>query len=353
MTVGESLRVTASGFNGDPNQLFWTSSDKNIVSIPGTERRCSGKDDCKTGFFGNPATLHAEKLGEATITIKDFGSQSGCGDQTLDIPVKVVIPGWFQTKDGDLWSSGDVISKIPQACVDSPQCTEELSLPGAGGYPGVAVHNGTTDFGKGKVSGKEWLAQSGYSGKRYDYAWFTNLAPPEVFTDTASVISDATVNGGDLISGFNKSGYVWRYRNGDLTVNGTANINDRKVILIVNGKVTLNGRITVDDGTGFFMLIAKGDIKVDPGVSHPNQPALEGLFITDGKFKTGTSSPTKDKELYIRGSVVGWSDIDLERDLQTDNTTKPGEFIEYAPDLIFTFPRELSRRGITWREVAP
>lgn len=261
---------------------------------------------------------------------------------------------WWQTKDGDLWSQGDINSVISQKCVDSAQCVEELSLKGTGGYPGVLVYGGgSASFGKGKSSSKEWVANSGFAGRRYDYSWFTSLAPSEVFTDSRSIIAGSTIDGGDLVSGYESKGYIWRYRNGDLTINGTANLNDRKVILVVNGKLTLKGRITVDDGRGFFMAIGKGDISVDAGVSHPNQPALEGLFVTDGTFSSGTKSPQKDDQLYLRGSVAAWGGVALQRDLGSDNDTKPGEFIEYAPDLLFTFPRDLARQGMNWREVAP
>lgn len=275
-------------------------------------------------------------------------------NQTQFTWVKPASP-WFQVKDADVWATGDLTSSISQQCVDSSSCTEEFSLPGTGGYPGVAVYGGNNaSFGAGKVSGKGWLAKSVNTAKRYDYAWFAKLAPTAAFTDPASVITDSQIAGGDLVSGYQSGGYIWRYRNGDLTINGTANLGDSKVILFVNGNLTIKGRITLNKGVGFFAAVASGNIQIDAGVSHPNQPALEGLYLSDGVISTGTKSPTADDQLYIRGSLVGLSGINLERNLgATNNETKPAEFIEYAPDLIFTFPRELAREGIVWREVAP
>lgn len=60
----------------------------------------------------------------------------------------------------------------------------------------------------------------------------------------------------------------------------------------------------------------------------------------------------------MRGALVGWQGVNLERDLDPTNTTganndTPAEFIEYAPDLVMTFPRELLREGLVWREIAP
>ncbi|MBI2405737.1 hypothetical protein HYV21_01665 [Candidatus Microgenomates bacterium] len=266
---------------------------------------------------------------------------------------------WWQTMDGDMLSSGNIRSLIPQQCVDSPSCVEEFSLAGTGGYPGVVAYGGgSATFTPGVVSNKGWLVNSGYYGRRYDYSWFAKLAPPEVFTDPSSVITDSQINGGNLVSGYASGGYVWRYRNGDLTVNGTANLGNRKVILFVNGNLNLNGNVTLTDGEGFFMAINSGNIQVSPSVSHPNQPALEGFFVSDGTFSTGTQAPTPDNRLYIRGSIAAWSGVALQRNLDPNrttggNNTTPGELIEFPPDIIFTFPRQLAREGIIWREVAP
>jgi len=37
----------------------------------------------------------------------------------------------------------------------------------------------------------------------------------------------------------------------------------------------------------------------------------------------------------------------------SDNTNKPGEIIEFAPDLVLSWPPYLSGKNITWREVVP
>lgn len=268
-------------------------------------------------------------------------------------------PGpWYQTKDADVWAKGgDIRSLIPAGCTN-PSCTPEFSLPGPGGSPGVPIASGTISFGSGTASAKGWTAISGYAGRSYSYSYFSNLAPSNVFTDTNSIISDSQISGGTLVSGYQSGGYIWRYRNGNLKINGTANLGDRKVILFVNGDLTVNGRITVTDGEGFFMIIVKGNILVDPSVSQPNQPALEGLFFSEGTFSTGTKNPQKDEQLYIRGSVAAMGGVNLQRDLDPgrtneDNNTKPAELVEYAPDFIFTYPRDLSRQGLTWQEVAP
>ncbi len=93
----------------------------------------------------------------------------------------------------------------------------------------------------------------------------------------------------------------------------------------------------------------KGDIIVDPSVTHPTQPALEGLFLAEHQFHTGAS----DRQLYVRGSVVAWEGVVLERNLGDANQTTPGELFEYAPELLSTYPRNLTRTRVNWKEVAP
>ncbi|MBI3289799.1 hypothetical protein HYZ78_00200 [Candidatus Microgenomates bacterium] len=123
--------------------------------------------------------------------------------------------------------------------------------------------------------------------------------------------------------------------------------------MFVTGNLTIQGRINLNDGDGFFMTIVGGNINVDDGVSHPNQPALEGAYFAGGNFATGTGGSANDDQLYIRGSVAASGSINLQRDLGDDNQTKPGEFIEFAPDLIFTYPRELGEGNFIWHEIAP
>jgi len=135
-------------------------------------------------------------------------------------------------------------------------------------------------------------------------------------------------------------------------------LGNRRLVLFVTGNLTVNNRITLDDGRGFFAAIVKGNINIDPGVSHPNQPSLEGMFLADGTINTGTKRPSADDRLYVRGALVGWSGVALQRDLDPTKTSgannlAPAEFVEYAPDLVLTFPRELLREGLVFREVAP
>ena len=100
-----------------------------------------------------------------------------------------------------------------------------------------------------------------------------------------------TLSGGYFVAnGTAHKGYVWFRRKGNQTINGTANLAGRKVVLLVEGgDLTISGRVSITAGSGFFGAFvgkgeggAGGNIIVDPSVSHPTQASLEGIFLSDG-----------------------------------------------------------------------
>ncbi|MEK7521633.1 MAG: hypothetical protein AAB599_02415, partial [Patescibacteria group bacterium] len=274
-------------------------------------------------------------------------------DQTVNFGITPVAFAWFQTKDADLAAFGNLVSRIPSQCI-TPGCTPFFDLVGDGGYPGIPMYGGTSkNFGYGNVSQTGWIANSRYSGDVYNYAYFYRRIP------TSGVVNiSGSINGGDLVSQANQSPYTWFYSNGDLTIASQVNLGNRKAIIFVNGNLNIQGRVNISKGDGFFAAIVSGDININPGVSHPNQPAIEGIYLADQSIRTGTSSPSADSPLYVRGSLVAGSSVNLQRDLDPGKTTganekEPSEFIEYAPDLILNLPPQLMRDNPVWEEVAP
>lgn len=291
----------------------------------------------------SPATLTASGI---------VGGDTVCSDPT---PVTVIdAQAWWQVEDGDVLSSGNITSSIPEACT-SP-CNPTFNLDGdySNGYPGVTMYIGSSNFGSGTVADPAWVANSPYNGPVYDYNWFEKFVPSEAF---ANPIESDTIGGSNLSTGGYQApnGYVWRYREGNLTINSVANLGSDKVIVLVKGgNLTVRNDITITEGSGFFAAIVQGDIILDPNVSHPNNPSLMGIYMADNQFKTGSGSG----RLIVKGSIVGWGKtispgIVLERDLEGDNGDTPAEKIIYDPGLSLTFPRELMRKGVTWKEIAP
>lgn len=256
------------------------------------------------------------------------------------------ISAWWQVKDADIASAGDIRSSIPSTCTGG--CIPQLSLSGLGGFPGVPAYSGSSNLGSGSVSANGWAANTSYAGRRYDYDWYSSLAPGD--TEKIDCSGGCTLSGGDIVSkaATDKANLV--IYDGNVTINSTVNLNNKKIAIFVNGTLNINGQIKLDRGSGFYMAITKGSIIVDPSVSGGGNPALEGLFVSDGQFLTGSGN----QRLYVRGSVVAWSGIVLQRDLgSSSNETQAAETFEYAPDLVLNFPKQLFREGIVWKEVAP
>lgn len=253
---------------------------------------------------------------------------------------------WWQVKDADIAAAGDIRSVIPSTCTGS--CSAQLSLPGSGGFPGVPSYSGSSSLGSGSFSSNGWAANTSYSGRRYDYDWYSSLSPGD--TEKIDCAGGCTVSGGDIVAKAISDKTKLIIYDGNTTITSDVNLGNKKIAMFVNGNLDINGKINLDRGSGFYMAITKGNIVVASGVTNGASPALEGLFVSDGQFSTGAGS----SRLYVRGSVVAWNGVVLQRDLgSSSNQAQAAETFEYAPDLVLNFPKQLFREGIVWREIAP
>jgi len=355
--VGSAVELTASVTigSGTVSQVNFASANTGIATVNPASDTTAVYSTSATGVFPGSTTVRADVI---------MGGSSRCNDTST---VNVTPPGpWWQVKDADVTTNGNIISLIPTICT-LPACNPVFGLRGAGGFPGVPAYGGAiADFQAGAGTGRaaedpyNWLVNSRYTGRAYDYSYFKRQIPDDV------IINELTppVTGGTFNSGGAPSrGYVWYHWNGatrgDLTINGNVNLTgSRKVVLFVEGAdLYLNGRINIQNpGSGFFMVIVgkdangfKGNIFVDPSVSQPTNPELEGIYFAEGEFRTGAGT----EQLYVRGSVVAYDGVVLERDLGDANTNTPAELFEYAPEIIVTFPRVFTQRRMRWKEVAP
>lgn len=277
-------------------------------------------------------------------------------------------PGpWWQVKDGDVESNGDLNSAPPL-----PQPPNFFDLKGPGGFPGIPTYNGTlSGIDSTNVSETKWLAASSITNpKIYNYQFFINQVPTSIlstFNTIAAgddVAADLTNPGATHDS--NSDFYYWYKYDGNanghqaLTI-PAVDIGDRKVIVFVDSAdVNITGNIALNDGVGFFLLIVGqdaagngGSINVATSVGG-GAANLEGLYIGDDSFADGTLKPGGDDvKLHVRGSVVAYRSVALQRDLGAADVTDPAELFEYAPDQIMLFPKALSVRKINWKEIAP
>ncbi len=355
MNTNSTATITTSiQSSADISQVTYTSSSPSIASI-------SPASD--TTYIYKTTATSGSSAGSSTITSKVYlGATLAC---TGSASINVVPAGpWWQVKDSDLSTNADILSEAPNG--------KTFGLDGTGGYPGVVSYGTSFDFsadssGTGTVSSTGWLANSlSSSTKTYDAAYFMNQIPSDAVITS---LPSNTVDGSYFESGGTLSyGYYWYKYDGsltglDVTISSAMNLGDRKVILIVDAAdLNIAGNINLDDGHGFFMAIAgqtgggaKGRIKIDPTVGGGVGPNLEGIYEGDNGFLTGTSYPSLDTTLSVRGSVASvYGSVLLQRDLGgVVNNTTPAEFFEFAPDQIMLFPSKLGARKINWKEVAP
>ena len=289
----------------------------------------------------------------ATITTRVYTANGNLAC-TQNSTVTVTPPGpWWQVVDADVTSNTDITSSVPSGSY--------FGLSGTGGYPGIPAYLGSTDLTTSNSSSVGWIAQSGVGNpKIYDYQYFNNQVPDDtiVTTLTSSSLDQAAIDSNTTPS----HGYYWyRYTGAitglDLNVNTAIDVGTKKVILLVDSAtVNIAAPISLTDGQGSFIMVvgktsggAKGNITINPSLGGTAPYDLEGLYVADGVFSTGAGST----QLKVRGSVVGYDGVNLQRDLGSSNATTPGEQFTYAADQVLLFSSNLGTRKINWKEVAP
>ncbi|OGM76917.1 hypothetical protein A2210_00105 [Candidatus Woesebacteria bacterium RIFOXYA1_FULL_40_18] len=185
------------------------------------------------GGLGNPIV----RSDGFTTTIRGYYSVvweeeecDSCGwDESASAQIRAIdcpVSAWWQVKDADITTNGNISSKIPSGCT-LPGCNPVFGLDGLGGFPGVVAYggdsfsfSGTMSSGANQVSSKNWLANASYLGKTYGYVYFSKLGPKVDCQDDATklcfnLLLLPSINGGDLNSGgAPHRGYVWYKRGG-------------------------------------------------------------------------------------------------------------------------------------------
>lgn len=356
---GGTLFATVTNSGGTVTQVQFSVTSGSSVTIVSPS---SGVDDTPPSPFSADYTTSAtsQSTVEAVATM-DTGTT--CSDT---ITITPSTPGpWWQVTGGEVISRGTIRSLIPLSCALDATCQEFLILPKpVSGRPSTAICGLDYDFSNGASKGSvspsgEWLVQTDTKASTYTYGFFRNRASGKVFTNLSSPnqITTSTISSADDTSPQN-GGYAWiqAYGNASLGEPGgssVVNINKRAVIF-VDGDLTIHDRVRlVDPEDDFLMVVVSGDINVHPDLVSPdvNTAAIQGIFVADGTFATGTNG-ADDGILVIEGSVAAGG-IRLERGLTDENTSTPGEHFIYSPALIVNYPSALAERHLVWREVAP
>lgn len=301
-------------------------------------------------------------------------------DLSIDAYVGFTGPGpWFQTKDGDVYAKGSIMSKLPYN-IPAPRI---FARDGVGGFPGVVIYgtenaapnnydfsfeNGIGDTPQGRflVSGEgtgdeDWLANDVYAtGTDFFSTYWTRLGAPT--TESPQGNKSALTKGGLNCA----AGVVpcIRYYKGPVTTSTAWNVGSaEKIIILVDDNTPGDASITIGNNTnvadgGFIAFITRGDINIssNTGVQENSvSPVVHGVYIANGTFKTGASTSVGKAKLVAKGMFIA-DDFTLERDLEdigADNINNPAHIFEYNPQFLVTMPKEMMTTSYTWQEVAP
>lgn len=219
---------------------------------------------------------------------------------TADFLATIDQDAWFQTVNGGILGKMSVTGRVPVTC-KLPSCSPGMSINALVAAPTI---NNTTDVP--------------YS---YPNNWYTRFALiPEInYYEKYNTLGVGEKINEDLID-------LSDYNEGLVLVDGNININQDK---------------TISTG-GFLMLVASGDITIDPNVTR-----FDGILVGKNINIGGTNS----EQLIINGSLYGQNQVNISRSYvdKRSNNISPAVEVNFRPDFIFKIPNEISNKVTNWK----
>jgi hypothetical protein len=249
--------------------------------------------------------------------------------------------GWWQVEGAGIYA-GNAEGASDAIRSDLPS-SARLILAGSGGSAAALIRGtGAADLGAGQVSDSLWTTASKYKGKKMDYSYFAaqmGVVPDQVDDFASGMNEPITV----------KDFYYTKPQSGEATISAPWIIGDtEKYVVFVDGDLRISANITVAPG-GFLAFITKGDIVISPAVTN-----LEGMYIASNNFVTDTVDILEviaDVALDVRGTVIAWGSMQLDRSLISGNSTTPAEKFTYRADLLTNMPEKMKTFAMNWQEV--
>lgn len=214
--------------------------------------------------------------------------------------------GWFQTVDGGVLSKTNISNFVPTTCgASSNGCVEATSIRGLVAAPSI---NG--------------FANVDYSSPDN---WYSNqdlISRINFFEKYKKITGVGTT----LIEGDLNDSSIINNTDGLLMVNGDVNITQNKITSVGN----------------FSMIVASGDIIIDPSVSQ-----FDGILVASNIDIGGSSAA----QLTINGSLYGTDQISITRSYidKMDNNDSPAVLVRFRPDFIFNMPSSMAKNVVEWR----
>lgn len=248
------------------------------------------------------------------------------------------ISSWTKIKNSSFSSPASLTNVIPLniAAYDGDDDVSQryFIMTSIDNDPGL-VSASSIDTGTADVSSKNWKAD-------YDYPHQTALTPllftqyvksrkeyqtiDQTQPDPLGQLSETKIN-------------LWE---GNLTLNNAAKFNNKKVVLIVNGTLTLSMENFKPSNNASVAFVAQ-TINFYEGTTFVKE--AEGLFIAQA-VNTGSTS---NQGLKIKGNLVAQSPLNNNRNW-SDNS-QPSVFIVFDPEQYINLLPYLSTASYDWRQI--
>lgn len=273
--------------------------------------------------------------------------------------------GWFRTSNGSV-RIGQINNPVPSG--KTPSTNDELSS--------VFYSTLTTGIFGSATNSTKWRANSESvpnvptAQGHTSFSYYKTQATAQGVTlhdlPTCDLSNNCTID--------NPTPDAIYYINGDMTImDGTNHIGgtNNRVLILVNGNVTIRGKISVDN-SNLFILAVKGDITIDPQVGEDNPSSttssLDGIYTAQGSIiisgTEGTTCPAADKRININGSLIanslapyrvgqGGKVILDKRTLCSDNDSNPVITVQSRYDFLNALTNFYKFSSKRWLEVEP
>jgi hypothetical protein len=322
--------------NGVPKNQLWTRQI--TLSVP---VNYAIDDQCRS--TNSQSVPNGDTIPNSGNYVSDVTGADWILKSTLNDP-------WWQTVGGDVGAnSGATPNPIIKSMLPSGSMLSESVGSLVSGL--LTYGSGLNNINlKGRpFANPNWIAQSQYDETNKEgFTYFVGLTGVQAGTNFCPTLPTIVCNKPAYSATYPTTEYY--YQTGLVTINAAWSVaSGEKQVYFVDGNLTISQTISVTPG-GFLAFIVSGDIIIDPTVAGSAAvPAVQGIYVADGTINTGSGASA----LYGAGSFIGWTDVDLNRDLGAGNSANPAELFTWRPDLLINAPDEFRRANYEWQEVEP
>lgn len=304
-TSGLSSNMTVnsdSTYSSGSNSLIWGTSGYKAILNNGLKMSDISLRLIDTGV----GTTNCNSTLNFNLDASVVDPYATTPELTADFSGVVSQESWFQTINGGILSKSTITNYVPLTCDLSNGCTPGMSIDGLVAAPTI---NSTT--GIPYSYSNDWHINKNVSSQINYFEKYKKIS------GVGTTLIEGDLNDSDLI-------------------------NNTNGLLMVNGNVTISQDKTNSNDNYFFMIVASGDITIDPSVNN-----FDGILAGNNINIGGTSA----SQLTINGSLYATNIVSITRSYtnKTNNNDSPSTIINFRPSYIFNMPSSMLKSVVDWK----